>query len=155
MTYAGTAVKNKPQPFAVDDIEMHHRKQKKSGAHPLRCLVVDDDGNVLKIVAKMLTMIGFQKVDTAQMKPELMNRLATGSYDLLVTDLEMPDMNGFDLIHRIKKEVHEAKVIIMTGRHKNECLEMMETGWADGWLFKPFSVKELCSKLIGLGLCAQ
>ena len=155
MTYAGTAVENKPQPFAVDDIEMHHRKQKKPGAHPLRCLVVDDDGNVLKIVADMLSRIGFQRVDTAQMKPELMNKLATGSYDLLVTDLEMPDMNGFDLSHRIKKEVHDTKVIIMTGRHKNECLEMMETGWADGWLFKPFGVKELCSKLIGLGLYAQ
>jgi len=155
MTYAATAVENKPPPFAADDIEMHHRKQKKPGAHPQRCLVVDDDGNVLKIVVDMLIMLGFQKVDTAQMKPELMNKLATGSYDLLVTDLEMPDMNGFDLSHRIKKEVHDTKVIIMTGRHKNECLEMMETGWADGWLFKPFGVKELCSKLIGLGLCAQ
>ena len=155
MTYAATAVENRPPPFAVDDIEMHHRKQKKPVAHPLRCLVVDDDGNVLKIVADMLTMIGFQRVDTAQMKPELMNKLATGSYDLLVTDLEMPDMNGFDLSHRIKKEVHDTKVIIMTGRHKNECLEMMQTGWADGWLFKPFGVKELCSKLTGLGLYAQ
>jgi DNA-binding response OmpR family regulator len=155
MTYAGISVENKPPLFAVDDIEMQHRMQKKPDAHLLRCMVVDDDGNVLKIVADMLTMLGFQRVDTAQMKPELMNKLATGSYDLLVTDLEMPDMNGFELSHRIKKEVDDTKVIIMTGRHKNECLEMMETGWADGWLFKPFGVKELCSKLIGLGLYAQ
>ena len=155
MTYAGIAVENKPPPFAVDDIEMHHRKQKKPGSHPLRCLVVDDDGNILKFVVLMLTMIGFQKVDIARKKPELMRKLATGSHDLLVTDLEMPDMNGFDLSHRIKKEVHDTKVIIMTGRHKNECLEMMETGWADGWLFKPFGVKELRFKLIGLGFIAQ
>ena len=67
----------------------------------------------------------------------------------------MPDMNGFDLSRTIKRRARETKVIIMTGRHKNECLEMMETGCADGWLFKPFGVKELCSKLIGLGLYAQ
>jgi two-component system chemotaxis response regulator CheY len=134
MTYAGKTFENKP------------------GAYPRRCLVVDDDGNVLKFVAYMLTMIGFQKVDTAQKKPELMNKLASGSYDLLVTDLEMPDMNGFHLSHMIKKKVQDTKTIIMTGRHKNECLEMMETGWVDGWLFKPFGVKELRSKLIGLGL---
>ena len=84
-----------------------------------------------------------------------MAKLATGPYDILVTDLGMPDMNGFDLTLKVKTELPDIKAIIMTGRHKNECLEMMQTGWADGWLFKPFGVKELCSKLIGLGLYAQ
>lgn len=155
MTYASITVENKPPPMAAGDIAMHQGKQKKPGAYPLRCLVVDDDGNILKFVAYMLTMIGFQKVDTAQKKPELMNKLATGSYDLLVTDLEMPDMNGFDLSHKIKEEVHDTKVIIMTGRHKNECLEMMAARWVDGWLFKPFGLNELHHKLIGLGLSEQ
>jgi two-component system chemotaxis response regulator CheY len=121
----------------------------------LRCLVVDDDKIILKFVAFMLSRLGYHKVDTAQERPELMNKLATGPYDILVTDLEMPDMNGFDLSHKIKKEVHDTKVIIMTGRHKNECLEMMDARWVDGWLFKPFGVKELRSKLIGLGLHEQ
>ena len=155
MTYTSITAENKPPPLAVGDIEMHQRKQKKSGAYPLRCLVVDDDETVLKCVAVMLTTLGYLEVDTARKKPELINKLDTGSYDLLVTDLEMPDMNGFQLSHIIKKEVQDTKVIIMTGRHKNDCLDMMETGWADGWLFKPFGVKELCSKLIGLGLYAQ
>jgi DNA-binding response OmpR family regulator len=137
MTYAGKTFENKP------------------GAYPRRCLVVDDDGNVLKFVAYMLTMIGFQKVDTARKKPELMNKLATGPYDLLVTDLEMPDMNGFDLTHKIKKEAQDTKTIIMTGRHKNECFEMMAARWVDGWLFKPFGLNELRHKLIGLGFPEQ
>ena len=154
MTYSAQTVENRSPSLLMGGVEPNDRQFRRAG-HQLRCLVVDDDGNVLKIVADMLSMIGFQRVDTAQMKPELMNKLATGSYDLLVTDLEMPDMNGFDLSHRIKKEVHDTKVIIMTGRHKKECLEMMETGWVDGWLFKPFGVKELRSKLIGLGLYAH
>jgi DNA-binding response OmpR family regulator len=152
MTYASITVENKPPPLPVGDIAMHQRKHKKPGAYPLRCLVVDDDENILKFVAYMLTMIGFHKVDTAQKEPELMTKLATGRYDLLVTDLEMPDMNGFHLSQMIKKELHDTKVIIMTGRHKNECLEMMDERWVDGWLFKPFGFEEIEYKLIELGL---
>jgi two-component system response regulator YesN len=91
-------------------------------------------------------------VDTAQKEPELINKLVTGPYDLLVTDLEMPDINGFDLAHMIKKEVHDTKVIIMTGRHEKECLEMIAARWVDGWLFKPFNLEELEYKLIEVGL---
>jgi len=152
MTYTSIAVENKPPLSSVSDIEMHQRKQIKPGAYPLSCLVVDDDGIVLKFVSHMLSMIGFQKVDTARKKSELMNKLGTGPYDLLVTDLEMPDMNGFHLSQMIKKEVHDTKVIIMTGRHKKECREMMDARWVDGWLFKPFGFNELRYKLIELGL---
>jgi DNA-binding response OmpR family regulator len=55
----------------------------------------------------------------------------------------------------IKKELHDTKVIIMTGRHKNDCLDMMESQWVDDWLFKPFGLTELHHKLRGLGLSEQ
>jgi hypothetical protein len=48
--------------------------------------------------------------------------------------------------------VHDTKTLIMTGRHKQECLEMMDARWVDGWLFKPFGFEELEYKLIELGL---
>jgi DNA-binding response OmpR family regulator len=155
MTYANITAENKAPALALGGMQTHHLKQKKQGAYPLRCLVVDDDGAILNFVAQMLTMIGFQKVDTAQKKPDLINMLATGPYDLLVTDLEMPDMNGFDLTHMVKKQACDTNVIIMTGRHKDECLEMMDARWVDGWLFKPFGLNELRHKLRGLGLSQQ
>jgi CheY-like chemotaxis protein len=141
--------------LAVGGEMARYQHQQNKNRRNIRCLVVDDDKIILKFVAFMLSSLGYPKVDTAQAKPELMNKLTKGPYDILVTDLEMPDMNGFDLSHKIKKEVHDTKVIIMTGRHKNECLEMMDARWVDGWLFKPFGVKELRSKLIGLGLHEQ
>ncbi len=137
---------------AVADIQTRYQQQSKLGRHNLRFLVVDDNKIILKSMASMLSRLGYRKVDIAQEKPELMNKLTDGPYDILVTDLEMPDMNGFDLSHTIKKRARDTKVIIMTGRHKNECLDMMEAGWVDGWLFKPFGVKELRHKLIELGL---
>ena len=48
------------------------------------------------------------------------------------------NMNVYHLAHRIKRQMLDTNVIIMTGRYKDDCLEMMATQWVDGWLFKPF-----------------
>lgn len=138
-------------PLPAESIDTHHSIQKNRCIYPLRCLVVDDDSIILDIVSYMLTIIGVQKVVSAQNRPELMKQLSSGSFDLLVTDLEMPDMNGYHLTQTIKKKMYNTKAIIMTGRHKDECLEMMETQWVDGWLFKPFNRKDLHKTLNGLG----
>jgi two-component system cell cycle response regulator CpdR len=152
MTYDSSTIVSKVPPLDTGDVEAHHLMRNKQGAHPVRSLVVDDDNNIIKFVAYMLSILGFQKVDTAQKNPELLKKLATGPYDLLVTDLEMPDMNGFDLTQKIKREAHGTKVIIMTGRQKGDCLAMMDAQLVDGWLFKPFGLNDLRHKLIGLGL---
>jgi len=151
MTFDARTVESKPPPLVLGGMETHSLKQKKIGGHLLRSLVVDDDNTILKYVAQMLTRLGCQ-VDTAQEKPEVMNKVTTGTYDLLVTDLEMPEMNGYHLTQRMKKEMHDTKVIIMTGRSEDDCLEMMATKWVDGWLFKPFGLNELRAMLQWLGL---
>ncbi len=154
MTFNAPTVESKPSPLVLGSPETHSPKQKKRGCHRLRSLVVDDDTSILKCVAQMLTRIGCQ-VDTAQEQPEVVNKLATGTYDLLVTDLEMPEMNGYYLTQKVKNEMHGTKVIIMTGRLEADCLEMMVTRWVDGWLFKPFGLKELYAMLQWLGLIKE
>jgi two-component system capsular synthesis sensor histidine kinase RcsC len=145
-------VSSKPPPWAADATETHGPKKHEQGGYPLRSLVVDDDNVILKTVAQMLVSLGFRRVETAQRRPELVNKLSAGPYDLLLTDLEMPDMNGYHLTQKIKQEVRDTKAIIMTGRHKKECVEMMAAQWVDGWLFKPFGLKELRYMLQWLGL---
>ncbi|MDA8137611.1 MAG: response regulator [Desulfobacteraceae bacterium] len=152
MTYGIETIENKAPPLITGGLETHLPKQKEQDSQPLRSLVVDDDGIVLKYVAQMLSRLGCPKVETAQKKPELLNKLVTGPFDLMVTDLEMPDMNGFHLSQMIKNEMGNTKVIIMTGRGKEDCLDMMATRWVDGWLFKPFGLKELRHMLQWLGL---
>jgi len=152
MAYSIDPIESSASSSGVGSLETHHPKQNRQGAPSIRSLVVDDDGVILTFVAQMLSMLGFRKVETAQIKPELMHKLTAGPYDLMVTDLEMPDMDGFHLTQMIKKEVQDTKVIIMTGRSKDDCLEMMATRWVDGWLFKPFGLKELSDMLHWLGL---
>ena len=127
-------------------------KQNLPEAHPIRCLVVDDDQTILKYVAHMLAILGFRKSETAQNLPEVTKKLIAGPYELLIADLEMPDMNGYGLAQKMKKKPHDIKTIIMTGRQKNDCFEMMATRWMDGWLFKPFGLNELRSMLLFLAV---
>lgn len=154
MTYVINPVAVSASPLAMDGKRTHHLKQYKPSAHLIRCLVVDDDRTILKYVARMLTILGFREVETAQRQPEVTNKLIACPYALLITDLEMPDMNGYHLAQTIKKNTHEIKVIIMTGRHKEDCLKMMASQRVDGWLFKPFGLKQLgpMLSLLGLGI---
>lgn len=154
MTFDARTVESNPPPPVLGGPEIHPLKQKKLSGHRLHSLVVDDDNSTLKYVAQMLARFGCQ-VDTAQEKPEVMNKVTTGTYNLLVTDLEMPEINGYHLSQRVKKEMHDTKVIIMTGRPMRDCLDMMATRWVDGWLFKPFGLKELRAMLQGLGFLKQ
>lgn len=151
MAFTACTVENTPPALDSFDMGTNLMKQKKTAGNHLRSLVVDDNKAILKCVAKMLSLLGCQ-VETAQEKPDVMKKLTTGTYDLLVTDLEMPEMNGYHLTQRIKKEMHDTKVIIMTGRPKGDCLDMMATRWVDGWLFKPFGFKELRAMLQWLEL---
>jgi DNA-binding response OmpR family regulator len=143
-------VTNKVWPPAVSGRGIGHLWQvKRDDDHFPTCLVIDDNQVIRQYVAAMLIRLGYQ-VDTAENKLDVLSKLTTCPYDLVVTDLEMPDMNGFHLAVTVKTESQATKVIIMTGRYAGDCMEMMDTGWADGWIFKPFGMDDLRSKLEAL-----
>jgi CheY-like chemotaxis protein len=123
------------------------------GRLPRRCVVIDDQRVTLEVVAKMLSVLGYG-VDTAETKVAVTTLLAANAYDLIVTDLKMPEMDGYQFAIEVKNRDRSVKVIIMTGCHKNDCMAMMQSGGADGWIFKPFGLKELIHKLKRLELPA-
>ena len=90
-------------PLAMDGRRTRHLKQNKPRLHPIRWLVVDDDPTILKYVAHMLAILGFHKSETAQYLPEVTKKLITGTYEFLIADLEMSDMNGYGLAQKINK----------------------------------------------------
>ena len=117
-----------------------------------RCLVVDDDEIILRLVAEMLSEFGFE-VDTAENGLKALGKIVTYGYDLVMTDLEMPVMNGFTLAAKTKGYADGTKIVIMTGRCHAEVFSMMDRSVVDAWLFKPFGWTELCQTLGGLKLC--
>lgn len=110
------------------------------------CLVVDDTDAVRQLVGNLLEELGFQ-VDTARDGAEALQKFGVRRYDLVVSDLEMPKLNGYFLAARIKSISPGTKTIIMTGRSRSEVSNLMIMPMVDAWLFKPFKLHELLGVL--------
>jgi DNA-binding response OmpR family regulator len=78
-----------------------------------RILVVDDEPDLTKVSTLALEYHGF-KVDTFNDPQEALSKFKPDSYDLIILDIKMPKMDGFELYHEIKKKDNNAKVCFLT-----------------------------------------
>jgi CheY-like chemotaxis protein len=79
-----------------------------------RLLVVDDDPRVRTILARLLRLLGHDVVETAS-GPEALARLPEAPFDLVFTDLGMPDMNGRQLAEAIRAQRADLPIVLLTG----------------------------------------
>jgi DNA-binding NtrC family response regulator len=112
-------------------------------------LVIDDETKMTFLVEGALTDAGFE-VTTVNYPKEALNLIDKHSYDIIVTDLSMPDVNGMEILKRAAAK-GDADVIIMTAYGTIEsAVEAMKKGAAD-YIVKPFPMDELvilCRKII-------
>jgi two-component system chemotaxis response regulator CheY len=102
-----------------------------------RILIVDDEQTVRDLVAKTLTTADYD-VDTAPDGPSALDRLRTTEYDLLITDLKMPGMDGLSVIREVRRLTAELPIIIITGYSTEaSAIEAINLG-VSGYLTKPF-----------------
>lgn len=113
---------------------------------PIRVLVVDDDHNSVVMVSRLLKTLGL-RVDAANGSLAAIQCIRQSQYDLVVTDLQMPVMDGFELAVWIKQGSEQIPVIIMTERRLSEIEKKMHAGKVDAWLFKPCHSPELRNTL--------
>ena len=78
-----------------------------------RILIVDDEPDLTKISVMALEHYGY-KVDAFNDPEEALSKYKPGSYDLIILDIKMPEMNGFELYREIKKKDNNAKVCFLT-----------------------------------------
>ncbi len=110
---------------------------------PVRVLIVDDEPSVRKFVDRVLSETGY-KTTTASDGPEAVEIAAKEpAFDVLVTDLMMPQMTGDELARRLRAEHPAVKVLYLTG-FSDRLFKEKSTLWADeAFLDKPCSVKGL------------
>ena len=123
----------------------------RTAVHGLKALVVDDDPAALKLAAAMLGKIGFV-VRTAGEGVQVLSDTSRTPCDLVLADLEMPAINGYQLGREIKSRHPGTRVVIMTGLNRTAVTGLMSDGSIDGWLFKPFTLSELQTLLERVGL---
>ena len=115
----------------------------------LHILLIDDDRIQLTLTAAMLAQSGITSVTCLQLD-ELLEALRTDTFDVLLTDVQMPAMNGFDLLNLLRaSNIAQAKtipVVAVTARSDMKREEFLQHGFA-GSLHKPFTVNELLTEI--------
>ena len=107
-----------------------------------RILVVDDEQAVRDLLAKTLTMADYD-VDTAADGPAALDRLRAAEYELLITDLKMPGMDGLSVIREARRIRPDLAVVIITGYSTEaSAIEAINLGVA-GYLTKPFRLPRI------------
>jgi two-component system, NarL family, capsular synthesis sensor histidine kinase RcsC len=105
-------------------------------------LVADDNEAVQDVLSKMLSFLGYH-VTLAGNGLEAGTLFLTGSYDLVITDLQMPLMNGWELSRLVKERSPKTPVIVVTGFCDNKHWEKTNMSCVDAIIPKPFKLKEI------------
>jgi len=111
-----------------------------------KILVIDDEISILEVVKLGLEEGGF-KVDVFSDPIEALNRFSEGNYDAVLTDINMPEMSGLEVLRRCKKIDPEAVVILITAYSSiDSAIEAIRGGALD-YIRKPFRMEELILRL--------
>jgi DNA-binding response OmpR family regulator len=105
-------------------------------------LVVDDDKSILRTFTRILQKSGYE-IDVAETGSEAMEKAENQHYDLALVDIRLPDMDGTDLLAKLKKQLQNTVKIIITGFPSLETgVKALDEG-ADAYLVKPVKPQEL------------
>lgn len=118
---------------------------------PQRILVVDDSAMNLKVVSASLAPAGYELV-TAQNGREALERVETSQPDMIILDVQMPEMNGYEVCRRLRRiPAFSAKPIMMLTANNSleERVHGLEAG-ADDYMSKPFETVELQARVKAL-----
>jgi DNA-binding response OmpR family regulator len=114
-----------------------------------RILLVDDEPDLTQVSTLTLEYYGF-KVDSFNDPQEVLSKYKPGSYDLVILDIKMPKMDGFELYHKIKKKDNNANICFLTASELYyEEFRKKEYGALDRNLFirKPIDNEELIKEI--------
>jgi DNA-binding response OmpR family regulator len=113
-----------------------------------RVLIVDDEKDIILLFKMVLEMNGF-KADTYTDPSLVLSNFKPNSYSLLLLDIKMPNMNGFELYRKIKKKDNEVKVCFLTAGYTHYALDVdiYNTLGAECFIQKPIANEELIGRV--------
>jgi two-component system OmpR family response regulator len=109
-------------------------------------LVVEDEPNLSFIVSAALRLAGYSVVEVATGQAAL-TRVAQGGVELLLLDVMLPDINGFDICRRLRAGGSDLPVVFLTARDATDDRVRGLTIGGDDYLTKPFSVEEMIARV--------
>jgi two-component system chemotaxis response regulator CheY len=115
----------------------------------LKFLIVDDFSTMRRIVRGLLKEMGCHNADEAEDGAAALQMMKNGRYDFVVSDINMPNMNGFDLLKAIKADdtLKHIPVLMVTAEARKEDIVLAAQSGAAGYIVKPFTKATLEEKL--------
>jgi len=115
----------------------------------LRFLIVDDFSTMRRIVRGLLKEMGCLRAEEAEDGLTALKMLKSGRFDFVISDINMPNMNGFDLLNAIKADddLKHLPVLMVTAEVRKEDIVMAAQAGAAGYVLKPFSRATLEDKV--------
>lgn len=115
----------------------------------MRFLVVDDFSTMRRIVRNLLKELGYTNVDVAADGAIALEKLTAGHFDFVVTDWNMPNMDGLTLLQTIRRtpQLKHLPVLMVTAEAKRENIIAAAQAGASGYVIKPFTAGTLAEKL--------
>jgi len=115
----------------------------------MRILVVDDFSTMRRIVRNLLKELGFANVDEAEDGVMALQKLQNDSFQFVVTDWNMPNMDGLQLLQTIRQSpaLKHLPVLMITAEAKRENIIAAAQAGASGYIVKPFTAATLAEKL--------
>lgn len=110
-------------------------------------LVVDDEPSLCQFLKRILLQIGFARVDIANSGSLAYDKLEAGSYGLVFLDINLPEINGLNLLEDIKHISPKSVVVMCSGHSDPDNVIGSRLIGARGFLEKPFSVEDVISFL--------
>jgi DNA-binding NtrC family response regulator len=108
----------------------------------VKILIVEDEAMMRNLLLKILESEGY-KVTLASSGQEALDKLQQEKYDLMLSDVKMPGMNGFELLEKAKSQWSDMAVIVMTGYGDAYTVKEALMKGADEYLSKPFKSHEV------------
>lgn len=115
----------------------------------IKYLVVDDFATMRRVVRSQLRELGIESIEEAEDGQEALGHLQKGGFGFVVTDWNMPNMQGIDLLRAIRSDaqLRHLPVLMVTAENKKEnILEAAQAG-VNGYIVKPFTADVLKEKL--------
>ena len=115
----------------------------------MKILVVDDFSTMRRIVRNLLKELGFSNVDEAEDGAVALQRLQNGDFEFVVTDWNMPNMDGLQLLKSIRSApaLKHLPVLMITAEAKKENIIAAAQAGASGYIVQPFTAATLAEKL--------
>jgi len=115
----------------------------------MKVLVVDDRASVRRVLVRALKFSGAKECVEAEDGVDALEKLDAVGFDLVVTDWDMPVMNGIEFVRalRSRRDGRDLAVLMVTSRAAPEEIKEALLAGADGFLAKPFKLEEFREKL--------